>query len=177
MPVDIHDALDSGGGGLFPAGSGIHLTGQPTTVFAENAFATRRGDSLGPTLVRRAALLNFELPQGTVLYVGLFTRMPTRVGAGGTEVSVSGYARQPISSWNNGEDGASARRTNAVPLTWSPFGSAATIVGWGIWPTLSGGVVRDIGFLRAVESGDPITQVITAGGQPGFAPGDIGLVF
>lgn len=174
MPEDI--VLPGGGGGAGVASGGnIHFAGASPATFSADAFVTRRGDHLGLTLVRRRALLALELPQGTNVYVGFFTQMPSRIGEGGTEVSVSGYARQAIASWVTATEGASARRTNAVALTWDPFVTAATVVGWGIWSALTNGTLRDFDFLRTAD-GDPITHTIAAGWRPGLAAGDIGLV-
>ncbi len=175
MPEDIH--LAEGGGGFgATSGARVHLAGAPAVVLAANALATRRGDHLGLTLVRRRAVLAAELPQGTSLYVALFSRMPNRLGEGGTEVSVSGYARRPVSSWTMVNVGASAKRTNAASITWAAFGAAVTVVGWGIWSALTDGSLRAFDYLRAVESLDPITYDIPVNGQPGFTAGDIGLV-
>lgn len=99
------------------------------------------------------------LTQPTDWYVALFTTLPGVDGTGGVEVSDANYARQNVASWTL--DTANRRATNG---TAESFGSAAasvpTIAGFGIFPTLSGGTVREYGSFtnpQSVDAGQEMT--------------------
>lgn len=77
----------------------------------------------------------------TYRWVSLHTGNPGSTG--GFEVGVSGYARQQI-TWPS---------ASALTLTWTgsitfPLGAAVTVLYWGVWSAVSGGVWGD-GYLLA----------------------------
>ncbi len=74
------------------------------------------------------------LPQGTDVYVALFTAPPGPLG-GGTEVSASGYARVAVQDWTNGSNGDDATRenTNAIEFPAFELGSDKSIEAVGVY--------------------------------------------
>ena len=72
----------------------------------------------------------------SALYVGLFLSNPTDTGTGGTEVSYTGYARQPISFQFDGSSAIS----NASAITFARAGSSVSspVTHIGIYDSLTG---------------------------------------
>lgn len=159
-----------------PASRTAHAPGSAVVLFDENAFAAQRGDHLGMTLEERRLTLENRLEQGVALYCGLFTDMPDRAGNGGTEVSVTGYARVSVSRWANKVEGASVRRTNAQAILWTAWSQPVTIVGWGLWTASSGGRLRFFDHIRT-SGGDrnPVTRLVPTGSQFAIGTGVHGI--
>lgn len=100
-------------------------------------------------------LLDASLPSGSV-YLALFTVAPDDAGAGGTEVSGGGYARQPITS----AAASGGSKSNNADILF-PVASAAwgTIVAYGVFDAATGGVMRwhrtlTAGEQRAINTND-----------------------
>ena len=179
MPEDgyIFPALEIGTGisGIAGGSTGF-LPPFEGLGFGDNAFIARRGDHLGLTLAGRVDSLAERLPQGVVYWAGFFTETPDRRGIGGSEVSVGGYARQPVSQWSTAVVGASARRTNARSLIWPEPGltTGVTVVAWGVWDAETDGVLRAFDYLRA-DAGTPRSFTFGVGDRPAIEAGGIGL--
>lgn len=162
-----------------PAGIAGHYPGGTPLVFDDDAFVAQRGDHLGLSVRMRRLTLEWLLPQGTQLYAGLFTEMPDRAGSGGTEASVTGYARVPISRWVTKVEGASVRRNNAVPILWPDLEQPLVVVGWGLWEAATGGVADRFDWTRTSgPTRQPVAWTVPVGDRFGIASGvnGIGLV-
>jgi hypothetical protein len=167
------------GGGLAAPRKGF-VPGAPALAFDEDAFATRREDHLGLTLAKRRATLLWWLPQGTVLYAGLWTQMPNRAGAGGVEVDDANYERVQVSRWLTVTEGASARRNNANAIQWPIFDQPQTLVGWGLFTASTGDTLEFFDHLRTSGTDRvPVAFTVPAGARFGIGSGrnGIGLVF
>ena len=109
------------------------------------------------------------LPNGTNVYVGYFTVLPTADdGTGGTEALGSDYARKAHLAWINVAADPITYRVNNGAITFAALAAdLVDIVGWGIWDAVSGGNLITFGPLLDV-SGNEITQTFTSGNQPNF---------
>jgi hypothetical protein len=99
-------------------------------------------DNLTDSEERR--LLDLSLTNGTV-YLALFTVAPDDAGAGGTEVTGGGYARQAMPFANAAAtDGSGiSSKANSAAITF-PAATAAwgTLVAFGIMDAATGGTMR-----------------------------------
>lgn len=102
----------------------------------------------------------------TNVYVALFTAMPTQAGAGGTEVSGTGYARQAISAasgWGAISGGTTGPWSiaNAGTTNFGNAGSAwGTVLGFGIYDASTSGnllYVANFGSSVIISNGAPVS--------------------
>ena len=176
--VDAYSPGGAFGGGL-PAGRSGYAPGGAIVSFDESAFVPQRGDHLGMTVAERKATLESRLVQGVVLYAGLWLQLPDRAGAGGVEVSASGYARVSVSRWLSKTEGASVRRTNASAIYWPYMAAPVVIAGWGLWTAATNGTLRFFDYLRTTgPTNGPTTRTVPTGDRFGIGTGrnGIGLV-
>lgn len=101
----------------------------------------------GATNYEEARLLATSLPQGTDVYIGLFTTMPDADGSNGVEASGSSYARVAhqdwISSVRESDDTSHTERRNNGDIEFPTLtGNLDGVVGWGAWDASSGGNLR-----------------------------------
>ncbi|HRE87630.1 MAG TPA: hypothetical protein PK095_00700 [Myxococcota bacterium] len=113
------------------------------TNFLENAIANH-------------VLRNTPYTSPTTVYLGLFTAAPGEAG-GGTEVSASGYARQPL-TFGAPTDGVVE---NSGTLTFGPAGASwGTITHTAIFDDSTGGNMLLYGALatpKVVDTGDSLS--------------------
>ncbi|AJY07963.1 hypothetical protein SB768_08120 [Burkholderia sp. SIMBA_043] len=84
----------------------------------------------------------------TTVYVALFTTTPTMpAGAGGVEVSGGAYARQPI-TWTVTGSGPATANNSALVTFPTATANWGTIMGAGIYDSLTGGTLIDAGPLQ-----------------------------
>ena len=109
------------------------------------------------------------LPNGTDVYVGFFTVLPTADdGTGGTEATGSGYARKAHQAWLNTAVAPITYRVNNGAIEFTALtADLDDIVGWGIWDAASGGNLIAFGPVLDA-SGNEITKDFTSGNQPRF---------
>jgi hypothetical protein len=109
------------------------------------------------------------LPNGTNVYVGFFTVLPTADdGTGGTEATGSGYARKDHQAWLNVAEVPITYRVNNGAVEFAALtADLEDIVGWGIWDAVSGGNMIAFGPLLDVSENE-ITKTFTSGNQPRF---------
>ena len=105
--------------------------------------------------------VNFTAP--TTVYLALFTAVSDAEGGVGTEVSVSGYARQPIAF----DAPANGVTQNTAVEDFGPLLGAGTVTHAGIFDAVTGGnaltVLKPLAVSRTFASGDIIR----------FAAGDV----
>lgn len=106
----------------------------------------------GMTVYEQKRYFSEAFPNGTDVYVGLFTTLPNAAGEGGVECSEAWYARKAHQDWLSRVVGtATVRRENvgAIEIDDVDIGSPdVTIVGWGIFDALTDGNLRWSGPLR-----------------------------
>lgn len=120
--------------------------------------------------------LSALLPNGTDVYVGLFTVLSTAdAGTGGTECSGSGYARKAWQAWTYATSGDITYRVNNGAVTFSALTADLTGVnGWGIWDG-SGGGANLIAFGPLLDAGgsEVTDKTFSSGDQPNFPDGEL----
>jgi hypothetical protein len=123
----------------------------------------------GLTDYAEQAALEALLPNGTNVWAGFFTILPTDDdGTGGTEASGSGYARKEHQAWINTSSGDITYRVNNGAIEFDALtADLEDIVGWGIWDASVAGNMIAFGPLLDV-GGNEITKTFTNGNQPRF---------
>jgi len=103
-------------------------------------------------------LRNTALASPTTVYLALFDASPTDTGAGGTEITGTGYSRQAV-TFAAPVDGATSN-SNQINLT-NASGGAWSVAAVGIMDANSGGNMLCYGTLtggtRTVDDGDTLT--------------------
>jgi len=108
------------------------------------------------------------LPNGTNVYIGFFTVLPTADdGTGGTEASSGGYARKDHQAWINAAEAPITYRVNNGAITFTALTEDLVAVGWGIWDASVAGNLIAFGPILDVGENE-ITQTFTSGNQPSF---------
>lgn len=130
----------------------------------------------GITVAEAKRYFSDAIPNGSNVYVGLFTTLPAADGTGGVEATYDSYARVAHSTWLSKTIATSTvRRENigAVEMIALGLGGAdQTIVGWGIWDASTSGNLRHWGPLRSA-SGVEAPQTITVGDQIRWTEGTL----
>jgi hypothetical protein len=122
----------------------------------------------GLTSYARALALQAVIPNGTTLYVALFTTLPIYDGTGGVEASGSSYARKSHASWLTAQFGALTRTYNNGAITFTALtGALSGIVGWGIYDASSGGNLIAFGEIRDAADA-AVTKNFIATDEPRF---------
>lgn len=118
--------------------------------------------------------LEAVLPNGTNVYIGLFTAIPTaRDGTGGTEATGSGYARLAHAAWVNVvENDISKRENNGAISLAALTGALSGIVAWGIWDAITVGNLLAFGPTQNAGGVDTTFNYI-ATDQPRFLDGEL----
>lgn len=130
-----------------------------------------RSPQYGIPLAQRVAWMRELLAHGTPYYVGMFTGMPTRAGTGGVEASGASYARVAHSDWRDViVGGFVARRANSGQIRFAALSGDLSVIGWGIWDTITGGTLRAFGLLRNSDGQSRIFH-LASGDTPGFTDG------
>ena len=90
------------------------------------------------------------LPNGTNVYIGLLTSLPTaRDGTGLVEATGSGYVRKAWLAWTNVTDAGVTKRQNNGPVSLDALtGALAGIVGFGVWDAATSGNLLAYGPIR-----------------------------
>lgn len=120
--------------------------------------------------------LSRALPNGTAVYVALFTTLPTSPAAAGTgavEVSGSAYARVACSSWTQHATNTLRRQNNAAVTFAALTGAVSGVVGWGLYDALTGGNLIAYGPMRSASGGAATSRSFIATDQPQFAVGEL----
>lgn len=109
------------------------------------------------------------LPNGTNVYAGFFTVLPTADdGTGGTEATGSGYARKAHAAWINVAEDPITYRVNNGAIEFATLSAdLVDVVGWGVWDALTSGNLIAFGPLLDVSENE-ITKTFTSGNQPRF---------
>lgn len=124
----------------------------------------------GLTDYAEAACLTALLPNGTDVYVGFFTVLPTADdGTGGTEASGSGYARKAHQAWVNTTVGDYTYRVNNGAIEFTALTADLDGVnGWGIWDASVAGNLLAFGPLLDALGAEVYDKTLTNGNQPRF---------
>lgn len=101
----------------------------------------------GASNAEESRLLGLSLPQGTDVWIALFTTMPDADGVGGVEAAGSSYARVAHQDWVTSvreSDGVSftERRNNGDIEFPTLTGALDGVVGWGAYDASTGGALR-----------------------------------
>jgi len=114
-------------------------------------------------------LRNITAPAPASVYLALYLSDPTETGAGGTEVSYTGYARRPVTFSAPETEGVNVRIRNLAEIIFTtPGGSAGTVTHAGLMNAATGG-----NMLVYAPLINPIPM--TAEVSPRFAAGNIQL--
>jgi len=111
-------------------------------------------------------LRNTTLTSPTTVFLGLFTAVTDAEAGTGTEVSVTGYARQPV-VFDAPSNGATQ---NTAVEDFGPLIGAGTVTHAALFDAVSGG--NAISALKALAS----SRVFASGDTIRFAAGDIDFV-
>ncbi len=133
----------------------------------------------GPTVAEAERLLADSLPNGTAMYVALFTTLPGADGTGGVETSYTDYVRKSHSAWQTiTVSTTTVRRQNvgAVEIVAVGGGEDVTIVGWGIYDASTDGNLRHFGPLRN-SSGDEQPKTLIPTNQLRWPDGTLKVQF
>lgn len=109
------------------------------------------------------------LPQGTDRYVALYNGDPTD---GGSELTLTGYARVAHQDWLTTDNGTDSTRENVGEVTFGPFTVGGPASHWGILDASVAGTLLRSGQIANV-GGEAITIEITAGDDLEFASGGL----
>lgn len=121
----------------------------------------------------RATLLGTGLPIGTDVYIALYDGDPI---AGGSELTLTDYARVAFSDWVTNDSGTDADRVNNSDIVWPVINQAGTATHWAIFndPGLSD---PSANLLRSGECRDalgiPVTINIGVGDEPRMLSGTL----
>lgn len=134
----------------------------------------------GITVYEAKRYFDDAMPNGTDVYVGLFTSLPAKDGTGGVEADYTSYARVAHQDWlSQVINTATVRRSNvgAVEMVAVGLGDPGqTVVGWGIWDALTGGNLIHWGPLKDA-SGNVVTKALVVGDQVRWTEGTLKVQF
>jgi len=106
----------------------------------------------GITVYEQKRYFADAFPNGTNVYVALFTSLPNSAGEGGIECAEAWYARKAHQQWVSTVIGTSVvRRSNVGAIEMAAVGGGdpdVTIVGWGVYDAATDGNLRWAGPLR-----------------------------
>lgn len=114
--------------------------------------------------VLNAWLRNTAPTLPATLHMGLYTVLPDDDGAGGTEVSAGGYARQTIAF--AAASGGAASNSGTITFSAATPASWGTVVGFGLFTASTGGTPILTGTINP-------TLGVSVGAAVVFAPGTV----
>ena len=121
----------------------------------------------------RALLLGTGLPVGTDVYLALYDGDPID---GGSELTLTGYARVAFDDWITIDSGTDADRVNNTDIVWPVITQAGTCTHWAIFNDAVASDL-DVNLLRSGETRDalgaPVTVNIGAGDEPRLFAGTL----
>ncbi len=123
-----------------------------------------------------AAALSAVLPNGTDVWIALFTELPNVLnGTAGVEAEGSGYQRIDWQAWVDVTEDDVVYRRNDGAIEFGALSDALPgVVGWGIYDEQTDGNLLAFGYVRDV-AGTAVTKNFVAGNQPRFLDQELSI--